>query len=294
MGKRRILFIINPISGVGKQKVVEKYASRYIDSAENELEFAYTSAPNHATELARDAAATHEVVVAVGGDGTIHEVAEGLLYSDCAMGIIPTGSGNGFARCLRIPTSVVKAIKSINNSVATPVDVVRCNQDIFVNVAGIGFDAEIGHLFANTRKRGIFSYVKLIAREFMRYKPITIEVEYEGQTRSFDAFLLSLANSTQWGNNAKIAPLARVNDGLVDICVLRKFPIVASPMMLVKLFAGTFHTSRYMETFQVERATIRTRQSPQKIHLDGESAVAHEGCLSIEVKKNALKVLVPR
>jgi YegS/Rv2252/BmrU family lipid kinase len=290
MNKKKILFIINPISGVGKQKIVEIQAEKILDKSICDFEFAYTNGPKHATELAYHATRQFDIVVAVGGDGTINEVASGILNSSTILAVVPTGSGNGLARCLDIPLNISRALKVINTGSVRKIDTVTINEHMFVNLAGIGFDAEVGYLFANYGKRGGLSYVKIVANELRKYKPQHYTLEWDGKRASFDAFLISFANSTQYGNNALIAPKALVDDGLLDVCVLKKFPLVLSPILAVQLFSGTINDSPYIHSFQTKQLTVYSGNDSLKIHVDGEPLFT-SGILNIKINHRSVRIL---
>ena len=290
---KRILFIINPISGVGRQKLVEKYAENILDKTRCTFDFVYTQYSRHAEAIAKDTCNNYEIIVAVGGDGTINEIASGLNGSQCTMAIIPTGSGNGLARCLGIPLKIKKALKLINTGIVRKIDTISCNGKCFINVGGIGFDAEIGHLFDTAEKRGLLTYVKITLAEILYFKPRQYELNFDGKTRSVEALLISVANSTQWGNDIKIAPMARVDDGLVDICILKKFPLIMSPLIAFRLISGTITRSKYFETFSVSRIAITQEEVPLKYHLDGEPMINESKTLEINVHPLSISVLVP-
>ena len=292
MSKKKILFIINPISGLGKQKTIEKQAEKIIDKTICDFSFAYTKGPRHATEIARNASFDHDVVVAVGGDGTINEIALGIKDTSATLAIVPTGSGNGLARCLNIPLNISKALSLINYGATKSIDAVSINNNLFVNLAGIGFDAEVGHLFASNGKRGGLSYVNIVASELQKYKPQKYTLEWDGKKETFKAFLVSFANSTQYGNNALIAPEAKVDDGLLDVCILKEFPLFISPVLAIRLFSGTINDSPYIHSFQTKHIVVQSEKDPIKIHVDGEPLFTM-GPLHIEVHHKSVKVIVP-
>lgn len=227
MSKRTICFIVNPISGIGRQKVIEKLIDEQLDRTLFDYEIAYTKAAKHAIELSKDAALRNiDIVVAVGGDGSVNETAKGLVNTNSALAIIPTGSGNGLARHLNIPLNLKKAMQVINKGKQTAIDSIQMNDETFVNVAGIGFDAHIGWEFAKFGKRGFSSYIKVITREFPKYKAQDFELIIDGNKVTKNAYLISFANGSQWGNNAYIAPTADISDGEMDIAILRDFKLM--------------------------------------------------------------------
>ena len=243
--KKKICFIINPISGVGKQKIVEQLVNEQLSAHDFEIEIAYTKAPHHATELSKDAANRNfDIVVAVGGDGSVHEVSKGLINSTAALAILPCGSGNGLARHLGIHLNLKNALKLIQQSKSMKMDTLKISNNSFVNVAGIGFDAHIAHLFANYGKRGFLSYIKLVMKEYFQFKEQNFSLIIDEREIKLRAFMLSVANGSQFGNNAFISPIAQVNDGIMEVCILKKIPLYAAPYFAFQLFTKRAHHDR--------------------------------------------------
>ncbi len=290
--KKKICFIVNPVSGIGRQKVIEKLIDQLLDRTLFEYEIQYTKAAKHATELAKDAAARNfDIVVAVGGDGSVNETAKGLIGSKTAMAIIPTGSGNGLARHLKIPIDLKKAMDVINNGAITKVDSIRFNDETFVNVAGIGFDAHIGWEFAKFGKRGFSSYLKVILREFPKYKARKYELEIDGKTIYHEAFLISFANGSQWGNNAYIAPTADISDGVMDIAILKNFKFMSALSIGYRLFKGSLHQSAHLDIIKAKE--VKVKQPSTIAHIDGEPIeIGNE--IHIKVDSLSLNVIVPK
>jgi len=291
MNKKKVCFIVNPISGVGRQKVVEKLIDKHLDRTLFEYEIVYTKAAKHAIELSKDAASRNiDIVVAVGGDGSVNETAKGLIGSNTAMAIIPIGSGNGLARHLNIPLNLKKAMELINTGKETRIDSIQLNNETFVNVAGIGFDAHIGWQFAKYGKRGFSSYIKVIMREFPKYKAQDFEIIIEGKSIIKNAYLISFANGSQWGNNAYIAPSADIKDGILDIAILKDFKIYSALSIGYKLFKKTLHESAHLEILKAKEVIVK--QKGIIAHIDGEPLeVGNE--LKIKVNPLSLKVIVP-
>jgi YegS/Rv2252/BmrU family lipid kinase len=288
--KRKICFIINPISGIGRQKVIEKLIDENLDRSLFDYEVAYTKAAKHAIELARDAAGRNiDIVVAVGGDGSVNETAKGLVNTSTTLAIIPTGSGNGLARHLNIPLNLKKAMQVINTGKTISIDSVQMNEEVFVNVAGVGFDAHIGWEFAKFGKRGFSSYIKVIMREFPRYKAQDFELTIDGKTTIKNAYLISFANGSQWGNNAYIAPAADISDGHLDIAILKDFNFMSALSVGYHLFRGSLDTSRHLEVIKAKEVIVK--QAGIIAHIDGEPIeIGNE--LNIKVKPLSLKVIV--
>lgn len=271
--KRRILFIINPASGTRSKKKIPLLIDGLLDKA-IESEIVFTSYPGEAIEISDKNKDSFDVIVAVGGDGTINEVAQPLVHSQCVLGIIPVGSGNGLARHLGIPLNVKKAIKLLNQAHSTKIDTIKAGEKVFLNVAGVGFDAHIANVFSKSKKRGFLTYAKLTMQELNKFKYGSYKLIIDGQEQIEDApFIISIANATQYGNNAYIAPKARISDGLMDICILQKVPAWYYPILIIRLFNGSVEKSKYYSHIQGKEVTIISTDSSHKraFHLDGDA-----------------------
>lgn len=288
---QKICFIINPIAGKGKQKDIENQINKYLDLEKYSFEIKYTQRALHAIELSREASLHFDIVVAVGGDGTINEVSNGMVGAKSAMGIIPVGSGNGLSRHLGIPLRVIQAIQLLNKHKIIKIDSVKANDYHFVNVAGLGFDALIAHRFAEFGSRGFFPYIYITVKEFRKFKPFRIEIKANGTTYNKLAFLVSLANSAQFGNNAYIAPGALVDDGLISVVTMRKFPLFSAPGLALRLFGKSMHKSKYVETFAASELEI-FHDGPILAHVDGEP-VRFTNELHVKVLPSSINMVVP-
>ncbi len=291
MNRNKILFIINPVSGHGKQKKVKKYITKYLDKRRFESEIAYTERPGHASEISLSARDEFDYVVAVGGDGSINEVSRGLINSNVTMGILPFGSGNGLARYLHIPLHPTKAIELLNSQAKRNIDTFLVNGREAVNVAGIGFDAHISHKFAEAGTRGFSTYVKLSVGEFFKFKPKQYELTIDGRKHVTEAFVVSFANSSQFGNNAHIAPKAQIDDGLLDVVVLKPFPVASTLNIGSLLFTRQLHRSPYFESFRCSKIRIVSDEA-LLTHIDGDP---YSFGKELEVKMNprSLSVIAP-
>ncbi len=289
--KKKICFIINPVSGVGKQKVIEKLIEEELDRTLFDYEIAYTNAPKHATELTKQAIRNNfSIVVAVGGDGSVNEIARALVGSTTAMAIIPAGSGNGLARHLQIPLDAKKAMAAINKSKERAIDTLQFNNETVANIAGVGFDAHIGWEFAKYGKRGFSSYLKVVLREFRKFKAQDFELIIDGKPIHKKAFLISFANGSQWGNNAYIAPLAHTKDGVMDIVILKDVSFLSAIKIGFKLFRKTLHKSSYLEIIKTKEVIVKQKKTIA--HIDGEP-IEIGNTISIKVNPLSLKVIVP-
>lgn len=287
MEKEKIVFIVNPNSGVSKKKRIIKQLETELDDRFS-YEIKQTERPAHATDLAKKAVEEGAIaVVAIGGDGTVNEVAKGLIHTQTALGVIPAGSGNGFARHLKIPMQVSAAIKKINAFQKRIIDSATINGEAFLATAGLGFDAHVGWKFANFGHRGFFSYMQVTTNEFFRFKPRTYELEVDGVEMETSAFLINIANAGQYGNNAWIAPSASISDGKLNLCILEKFPHYEAPEIIFRLFSKQIEQSKYYRVIRAKEVRIK---KPERFHLDGEPRECMEDIV-IRVVPKSLEVI---
>lgn len=288
----KIIFIVNPIAGTRRKLDVKALIELYLDKTRfSHYAVVFTEYGGHAHVLAQQAVAeAYRYVIAVGGDGTVNEVASALVGSKAALGIIPLGSGNGLARHLKIPLHPAKAIKHLSTATTRTIDSCRLNERYFFCTAGVGFDAHIGNVFAKLPTRGFKSYVKATLSEFFGYCPAEYQLQTDTGLMARKAFVITFANAAQYGNNAYIAPEADIADGLLDVCVLHPFPRTLAFMMGMRLFRGNIHQSRFMEVFKTARLVVGER-SNNSVHLDGEPCEI-PGKLHVEVIPQSLHVVV--
>ena len=289
--KKKILFIINPISGGKSKKGFPQAVKHYLDQEKFSADFVFTEFSGHAIKAAEEGVmAGSEIIVAVGGDGTINEIASILEGTNFAMGIVPFGSGNGLARSLGIPLVQNDAIARLNQATVVRIDTAMLNKRKFFNIAGMGFDAQISNRFANHQTRGLTGYIRTTFSEVTNYEPQNYQVEIDGSVLERKAFMISIANSSQFGNNAHISPTASLTDGLLDVCIIRPFPLYHLPMMGYHMFSNTTDQSRYVEIIKGRSIKI-TRETDGPIHLDGEPVFMNRE-ISIVVNPLSLSILV--
>lgn len=289
--KKNITFLINPISG-GKTKLnFPDLATKHIDSGKFDPSFVFTNGPGHAHRIAGELVnGDTDILVAVGGDGTINEIASAIDGSGKTMGIIPYGSGNGLARSLGIPLNEIRAVQTLNNLNVNRIDTGTFNGRSFFNMAGIGFDAHISAIFATSVKRGLGGYVKTTVTEISNYKCQNYHLEIDGKAINRDAFMISIANSSQFGNNAHISPFASLKDGLLDVVITKPFPLYQFPVLGYRMFNRSTHRSKYVEILKGKEIRI-VRQGDGAIHLDGEPSEMGS-VLQITIKPLSLSILV--
>jgi len=289
---QRILFIVNPISGIGKQKGVERLIDDRLDKARFIPTITYTDSPGHATEISRKAAEDGvEIVVAVGGDGTVNETAAGLIDTATALAIVPAGSGNGLARHLKIPMNLKRAIDIINKGKILKIDTATINDQLFVNVAGVGFDASVAKKFAVAGKRGFSTYLRITTNSYKNYEPKQYTMVVDGKVIKRRALLISFANSSQFGNNTSIDPTASVNDGYIDVCIVGKMPYWKAILLSPLLFFKKFDQTKYIEIIRAKEVVLK-RKKGKSIHLDGDPKTMGKE-LTMKINPLSLKVIVP-
>ena len=267
--KQRALFIINPISGGKKKDGVPDLIKQHLDAKIFEPVIVFSDGISHARQMALEFADKFEVIVAVGGDGTVNEVASALRQTETKLGIIPFGSGNGLSRFLKIPMNTAGAIKTLNQGKVQLIDSGTLNDKPFFNMAGMGFDAHISEVFSHGKKRGFISYIKSSIKEVRSYQPEDFLINIDGKNYRREAFMLSFANSSQYGNNAHISPHASVQDGLLDVCIIKKFPLWRFPEMGLRMVTKTAEGTGYVEIIRGSTIHIK-RTKPGPAHLDGE------------------------
>lgn len=289
--KKKIVFILNPISGTSSKAGVPMLIDTYLDKNLYDYTIAETLRAGHASELAKQAANEGvEVVVAIGGDGTVNEVARAIVGTKTALGIIPLGSGNGLARHLMLPLNVRGAIETINRCEIHELDYGTINGMPFFCTCGMGFDAFISMKFANAGKRGPITYVENVLKEGLKYKPETYEIEDESGTQQYKAFLVSIANASQYGNDAYIAPHASMRDGLMDIVIMEPFDVLEATQVSLDMFNKTIDKNSKIKTFRSKHIHIH-RSKPDVIHYDGDPIIA-DADLDIAIQPAGIRVVV--
>jgi YegS/Rv2252/BmrU family lipid kinase len=292
---KNIAFIINPISGTqqSSKRKLPKLIEKELDHSLWLPNIVFTEYAGHATELARQFAVMgFDAVVAVGGDGTVNEVAQGLRGSQTALGILPYGSGNGFARHLHIPMSPQKAIQMLNHSEPVCCDYGLANDRMFVTTCGTGFDAQIAYRFAGAGKRGFATYIEKVVKDMLSYKSQTYHIVGDNLDITHKAFLITFANASQWGNDAYIAPKASVQDGKMDICMMSSSALLGAPGLALRLFTKNIDNSLFMDTVKAKDVMLY-REDEGPFHLDGDPVKMPKD-IRIRIVEDGIRVLVEK
>lgn len=288
----KCLFVVNARSGPRRKIDVARVIRDHCERSSIPFELRSCERKEDLDDLIAQAERErYDVLFAVGGDGTVHEVAKRLIGTSLALGIVPTGSGNGFARHVGLPIATQATLTASGSGRIVTIDTATVNGFPFVAVMGAGFDAVIAHRFAESTKRGLQTYVLKGLKAFAGYRPAEYEIEIDGQMVHRRAFVVAVANSSQYGNNARIAPLASLQDGLLDVVTVDHVSMFSALPLLVRLFNGTLHRSGRSTVAQGKHIVIR-RQSAGPVHLDGEPVMLPAD-LVVRVVPSSLRVLVP-
>lgn len=288
--KKRIIFVVNPISGTQSKKAILKWIDERMDRSVYDYSIVRTEYAGHATQIAASAVEDKvDVVVAIGGDGTINEIARALVHSETALGIIPCGSGNGLARHLRIPMEPKAAIDIINQGNRLCIDYGKINNIPFFCTCGVGFDAFVSLKFADSGKRGLLTYLENTLHESLTYQPETYEIENEEGTMKYKAWMIACGNASQYGNNAYIAPQASLTDGLMDVTIMEPFTVLDVPSLSFQLFNKTIDQNSRVKTMRAKKIKIH-RQKDGVMHFDGDPLMAGKE-LEVEIIPSGLYVM---
>ena len=287
---RKLLFIVNPNAG-------KRISEKIIDTIRREFpqniyyQVAIWKDKDHfeeITSLLKSEGYTD--AIAVGGDGTVNHVAKTILGTSIRLGIVPIGSGNGLARSLGLSVKIEEVIRQIAAGKTATIDSGLVNNRPFFCTSGIGFDAHIGHLFATSVKRGLQSYVKITIRELFKYRAKNYTLQLNGQTINRKAFLITVANAGQYGNDFYIAPQASMQDGAFHVVILKPFNPLHLPMLMTRILSKKAHLNSRIETYVTDKLTI-IREDKDTIHFDGEPAL-EEKEVRYENKPDSLNVIV--
>ena len=289
---RKIAFIINPKSGTGRKKKYPDMIHKYFSEALFQVDIHFTEYANDGFLRAKEYVVEgYDAVVAIGGDGTVNEVARAVMGSNTALGIVPCGSGNGLALHLKLPLQASAALKRVSRMRINNIDAGLLNNQPFFCTAGIGYDAYIANRFAEAGKRGPVVYMGEVIFQYFDYKPQTYKLTFDDDPPiERTAFLVTFANASQWGNNASIAPKASVTDGYMDVVVMSEFPIYVAPKISLRLFTKQLDKTRYVEVFKCKKLTVE-RKKEDYVHYDGEPGIMGKQ-LEVQIMPKVLKVLV--
>ena len=290
--RRHILAIINPVSGTGSKDKIPRLIDTVVDQEKNDVSIVMSEYAGHAHEIATQAVNDGiEIVIAIGGDGTVNEVGSALCGTDTALAIVPSGSGNGLARHLRISMNASRALQVLNNGVVGQFDYCRINDRPFFCTCGMGFDAAVSYKFSNEGTRGFITYIKTALSEYIKYKPQDYVINIDGNELKEKAFVIACCNAAQYGNNAYIAPRATMQDGLIDVTVMHPFNMIESPLIGARLFLRQLNHDNHVSIYRGKHVIIERNQD-DIVHIDGDPLVM-PARVEIENVSRGIHILVP-
>lgn len=291
--KKKIIFIINPISGHHNKNHFPHLVEKHIDTTQYEYSIVFTEYAGHATELTKKAIEEdYEYIAAVGGDGTINEIAQCLIGKKQVLVIIPLGSGNGLARHLELPFKPERLINEIiNNGKVYKIDTATMNGTPFISIAGIGFDALIADYFAKDENRGFLTYAKLVTEQYPNYQQKEYTLILDDDTViECKPFFVTFANSSQFGYNAEISPKASVQDGLLDVCVFKKPTILEVPIVATYFLAKQIDKSNFIDIYKAKKIKV-IRKEETVANIDGEPVEMSKDII-VEINPLSLNILL--
>ena len=292
--KKRILFIVNPIAGHHRKGFFSRSVKTFLDLGQYQYEILHTEYAGHGKILAEQAVKEgFDIVAAVGGDGTVNEIARALIGTETALAIIAYGSGNGLARSLHLPLLHINAIKLLNTGYIHTIDTALINGTPFVSIAGIGLDAQTAYDFSNDPRRGFLPYAKYALENYMHFTPQTYTLTFdEHSTLECSPLLVSFANANQFGYNAVIAPHSDLADGLLNVCILNRPPLHRAALVASQLLLERLDHSRYFTEIKAEHITVH-RPGPAVVNIDGEPVMFPED-LDIRIIPSSLRVVLKK
>lgn len=283
---KRSLFILNPSAGI---KPVRFILSKELQRRRNELATFKSLSIDESGSHIKKSFEDYDIFIAAGGDGTVRSVASELVGTKKVLGVLPMGSGNGFAREFGFRPNIPSLLRDIKKSESLTVDVIEVNDHLCLNVAGIGLDSYVAHSFEELGTRGLWSYAYVTFKNLINLKPVHVTINLSGETITDELFTLTIANTRQFGNNAYIAPEARPNDGIIDIVLLKPFPKFETPLIVYRLFRGTLNKSKYVRYIKTDKPfTIESNET--RYHIDGEP-FKFSGAVRVQIKRDSLSVL---
>ncbi|MCD6660934.1 MAG: diacylglycerol kinase family lipid kinase [Lentimicrobium sp.] len=291
---KKIVFLVNPNSGVNhsRKALLKDYAAQVLDAEKYTWEIIFSKSAGHLFELSKSAAENGaDIIVAVGGDGTVNQVAKGMFGSSSVLGLVPAGSGNGLAHHLNIPVDIPASLEVINKAEEKIIDTCSVNGELFVSIAGVGFDALVAKKFAETKRRGFLSYLNIVTNEYTWYRPRKYKLNIDGKIYKREALFVSFANTNQFGYNTIISPDASIEDGLIDVCIMKKVPLLLAPGIIGLLLTRKIDSSGYVEIIRAKEVSF-TRRKNRPVNIDGEP-VKLTPELTVKVNPASLRVLVP-
>jgi len=289
---KKYKLIANPAAGRGRANAADRKVAELFRSKGAFFDLEFTKGPKDAAEIARKALADFDVIVAIGGDGTVNEIIPAMLFSQKPFAIIPAGSGNDFVKSLNIPSDFESAVDVVLQGKTKLIDAGRINETYFVNGVGIGFDAAVNHASysINHSKKGLYLYLCALVKTLGKYRPVRLRIVMNGETMEQEIFMVTIGNGTTCGGGFKLTPHARLDDQLFDVTLVRPLGLLPLLWHFPKVFLGTIEQAKYARLERTSKITIQSLQ-PMPVHVDGEIYSGDCQSCEIEIIPNALKVV---
>ncbi len=283
-------FIVNPASGRGKGRAIGNTLQTLIKEKKLDATLEFTKAPSHGIKLALKAAERFECIVAVGGDGTLNEVVNGIANSGSKLGLLPVGSGNDFAHALKIPSDLEHSLDRLLAGKTKKIDLGKANGRYFHNGLGIGFDAHVVHTSLNVKRlRGNAIYLYSVLRTLFKYRPVPLHMQYNGQMHTGDYFMITVGNGVSLGGGFHLTPDALLDDGQFDLCLIQNMPLPSVLRNLLKVYSGKHKEDPRVKIVRSDHVKIRS-EKPFAVHLDGELLGMDLTELDVQIVPAALEV----
>ena len=293
--KNKIIFIINPIAGKGKGRMIETEIQSYFNQKNVEFETFLTESIGHATEITNQVLTKNpDIIVACGGDGTINEVAQALVGSNVALGIIPIGSGNGLAANLHIPKTTEKAFETILNAKINKIDAGKINENYFFSNMGLGIDADVINNYAQTKTRNFLGYVTASTKAIFSFQPKKFNIELDNEhTLDDDFYFVFCSNSNEAGYGISFSPNAKLNDGKLDFLAVKKLNFIQQIQFSANVLGKRIEKMKQAKVLQVNSVKFNSKQTKTIAQVDGEAVIFNQKSIEVSIVPNALNVIVP-
>ncbi len=287
--KKRIRFVINPISGVGKKNTLPRLIQQNLDHSKYSYDIVYTKHRGHACSISEMAANEKiDILCIVGGDGSVNEAASSLINNSTALAILPAGSGNGIARHLGLPMKLVDAISRLNEGHIIKIDTLKINNKTAIGVSGFGFDALIANKFDKFHARGLMSYARLVLKEWKNYKGIVVQIN---EKKDFSNLLIcTIANTSQFGNNFYVSPQSKVTDGKFEVVLVNRPKFFGLLQLFTLSLFKKVEQSKYVQSFTAQSIQIKVDNNLG--HIDGDPVKYNDTLIHIECVPHSLNVLI--
>lgn len=290
--KNGLAIIVNSLHVQGKKNDFQDSIVTGQQEWKKYCKFFYTGFKGHAPQLTTEVIKQgYKTIIAAGGDGTVNEVARNMIGTELVLGILPLGSGNGLARHVKIPIDRRKAFEVILQGKQKFIDTAYVNGTPFVSIAGVGFDARVANLYDKSGQHGFLAYTRIVMKEYLEYTPRIFSLILDGKTIKKEAMFVSFANSNQFGYNTMIAPEAMIDDGLLDVVIVRHIPFIEIPNIIRLLLSHDIHRSEFVEIHRAGHIEV-DRDRGRMVNIDGE-AIKMDRRLDIKAQPASLRLLIP-